>query len=125
MKKMSRAWLLLLFMAPEPLPTSPRAAAAAPAVRIPDDEATSIAVLRDGLQSRDYATRLFAVEALGHVRAVDVTPALERALGDPEHDVRVAAVEALKQQGSPRARALLRTVRDDKSEALDVRVLAA
>jgi HEAT repeat protein len=75
--------------------------------------------------SRDYATRLIAVEALGTVDRVDTTPWLAHALGDPEHDVRVAAVQALSHLRFPRAERLLRSVRDDVEEALDIRALAA
>jgi HEAT repeat protein len=100
-------------------------AAPAPAVAPRGDDARSLAVVREALASRDYATRLFAVEALGQVRGVDVVPALERALGDPEHDVRVAAVQSLRRAGSSRACDALRLVRDDKDESLDIRALAA
>jgi HEAT repeat protein len=85
----------------------------------------SWAVLRKATESRDYSVRLLVVQALGSVRSADVTPWLEHALGDPEHDVRVAAIDSLRRIGSKRALALLRTVRDDESEALDVRALAA
>src|SRR5262245_29394857 len=95
------------------------AAAAAPLRPNGDDFNRSIHVLRSALVSSDYATRLLAVEALGRVHAFDAGLALERALGDPEHDVRAAAIESLRQLGSPRAWEALRTVRDDNREALD------
>jgi HEAT repeat protein len=82
-------------------------------------------VLRAAVEDSDYATRLMAIEALGFVRWIDVTPWLARALGDPEHDVRVAAVEALRRLGSVAAHRLLRSVVDDDQEQLDVRALAA
>jgi HEAT repeat protein len=94
-----------------------------PAYR-PDDLDRSLEVLREAVMSRDYETRLFAVQALGAVRTIDATRWLEHALGDPEHDVRVAAVESLRHLGSARAAALLRSVRDDKHESLDIRALA-
>jgi HEAT repeat protein len=96
----------------------------APATRTGDLELT-LGVLREAQASRDYETRLFAVQALGAVHAVDVTRWLEHALGDPEHDVRVAAVESLRRLGTPRAATLLRSVRDDKQEVLQIRALAA
>jgi HEAT repeat protein len=87
--------------------------------------ATSLAVIKEALASKDYATRLIAVEALGDAKADVLVPWLEHALGDPEHDVRMAAVEALEKVRSPRASAVLATVRDDASEDLDIRALAA
>jgi HEAT repeat protein len=89
------------------------------------DVERSIGVVREALGSRDYETRLFAVEALGSVPLADAVGWLANALGDPEHDVRVAAIEALRRHGSARARQLLCSVRDDRSEALDIRALAA
>jgi HEAT repeat protein len=91
----------------------------------PTKESPSWTVLRKALLSRDYSVRIIVTQGLGDVRGVDVTPWLEHALGDPEHDIRVAAVDALRRIGSPRAVPLLKTVRDDTSEALDVRALAA
>src|SRR5262245_54861059 len=82
------------------------------------DSATSLDVLKRALASKDYATRLITVQAIGDVRAYDLVAWLEPVLGDPEHDVRVAAIEALRRMGSPRARHLLRSVRDDKTEVL-------
>jgi len=73
----------------------------------------------------DYATRLVAVETLGEAKLDSVVPWLEQALGDPEHDVRMAAVEALDHAHSTRACALLATVRDDTTEELDIRAVAA
>jgi len=66
-----------------------------------------------------------ATEALGQVRFADPAPWLEHSLGDPEHDVRIAAVEALRKQATTPALALLVSVRDDDTEALDIRALAA
>lgn len=85
----------------------------------------SLAVLKEALDSKDYATRLIAVEAMGQAKLDTFVPSLEHTLGDPEHDVRMAAVEALEACGSPRANAILATVRDDTTEALDIRVVAA
>ena len=50
---------------------------------------------------------------------------VEKALGDPEPDVRTAAVDALAQVPGPRARALLDSVVNDESEELSIRVVAA
>jgi HEAT repeat protein len=83
----------------------------------------SWAVLRLGLLSRDYSDRLLTTQVLGELPGSEDW--LARALSDPEHDVRVAAVDALKRIGSSRATQLLRVVRDDTTEKLDVRVLAA
>jgi HEAT repeat protein len=69
--------------------------------------------------------RLLAVESLGEVRSADVLAWLRYALGDPEHDVRVTAIEALRRVGTPRSRELLRSVRDDGTEELDIRALAS
>jgi len=91
----------------------------------PTKENASWAVLRKAIQSRDYAVRLLATQALGGIRSVDVTAWIEHSLADPEHDVRVAAVDALDRVRSRRALELLRSVRDDETEALDIRALAA
>jgi HEAT repeat protein len=93
-----------------------------------ESEATNSAswnVLRRALASQDYATRLLATEALGTIRPVDAASWVEPRLADPEHDVRVAAVDALSKIGTRRALHLLTSVRDDDKEALDVRALAA
>src|SRR5262245_46594858 len=89
-------------------PEPPRAVSARlPAVRAAGaDDQRSLDVMRTALESRDYAVRLVAVEALGQVRSADVLPWLRYALGDPEHDVRIAAVEALRRLGFVRARDL-------------------
>lgn len=89
------------------------------------EHAASLAVLHAALQSADYATRLLAVQAFGEATAIDATPWLGYALGDPEHDVRMAAVDSLARITSPRALELLTTVRDDEHEALDIRALSA
>jgi HEAT repeat protein len=88
-------------------------------------DATSIAVLKEALANKDYAVRLVALEALGQTKLDALVPWLEHALGDPEHDVRMTAAEALVKIRSPRALALLATVRDDREESLDIRALAA
>ncbi len=85
----------------------------------------SVAVLEQAIGSSDYATRLIAVEAVGDTHAEALLGWLEHALGDPEHDVRMAAVEALDRIHSPRAGGLLATVRDDTTEELDIRAVAA
>ena len=91
----------------------------------PSIDPASTAVLEKALSSKDYATRLIAVEAVGDSRAEALVGWLEHALGDPEHDVRMAAVESLDRLHSSRAFALLVTVRDDSSEELDIRAVAA
>ncbi len=88
-------------------------------------DTSSIAVLKEALASRDYATRLVAIDAIANARAELLTGGLEHALGDPEHDVRIAAVDALDRIHTTRALALLITVRDDTTEELDVRAAAA
>lgn len=95
------------------------------ALAAPGKESASWAVLRKAIQSRDYAVRLLATQALGGIRTVDVTTWLEHVLADPEHDVRVAAIDALDRVHSRKALTLLRSVRDDESEALDIRAVAA
>jgi HEAT repeat protein len=95
------------------------------ALASPATETPSWAVLRQALKSKDYAVRLLATQALGGIRTVDASGWIEHSLADPEHDVRVAAVDALDRVGSRRALALLRSVRDDETEALDIRALAA
>jgi HEAT repeat protein len=115
--------LLLALLSPGPLRAD--AVQGLARLRAPGKETPSWAVLRRALQSRDYAVRLLAVQALGSVRSVDVTSWLEHCLSDPEHDVRVAAVDALDRLHSRRGLLLLRSVRDDESEELDIRALAA
>lgn len=85
----------------------------------------SLAVLHQGLSSPDYATRLVATEALGCAHGPDVMAWLSFQLGDAEPDVRAAAIAALHQRTSPEATAQLRSVRDDETELLFLRVLAA
>ena len=80
-------------------------------------------VLESGLRSRDYGDRLLTTQVLGELRGSEDW--IARSLSDPEHDVRIAAVDALKHLGTPRAAQLLRRVRDDNTEKLDIRVLAA
>jgi HEAT repeat protein len=104
-----------------PLPIeTPRA----PAASSPSPD-PSLTVLAEALASKDYESRMIAVEAIGEAHLAELTPWLENALGDPEHDVRMLAVEALGKLGTPAARAALMSVRDDTSEKLDVRALAA
>jgi HEAT repeat protein len=107
---------------PAPAPPPARASATAAAGFDP----VSLDVLRQALLSRDdFGARYAAVEALGETRSPAVVEWLAQALGDPEHDVRLAAVSALRHIGGPRAAQLLRSVRDDTTEALDVRAVAA
>ena len=88
-------------------------------------DAASVAVLQHALGSKDIATRLIAMEAVGDSHADALIGWLEHGLGDPEHDVRMAAVEALDRIHTPRALGLLASVRDDTTEELDVRAVAA
>lgn len=85
----------------------------------------TVAVLREGLAAGDYAVRLAATEALGEVPDEVALRLLAGQLGDPEEDVRAAAVLALRGRAGSAARKLLEAVRDDKNEVLAVRVLAA
>src|SRR6266568_6880047 len=50
-------------------------------------DAASLAVLKEALASKDYATRLVAAEALGEAKLDSAVPWLEHVLGDTEHDV--------------------------------------
>jgi HEAT repeat protein len=88
-------------------------------------DAATVDVLKQALESKDYATRLIAIEAIGETRAEMFLPWLERSLGDPEHDVRMATVDALQRFRSTRSLTLLLSVRDDTTEELDIRALAA
>jgi HEAT repeat protein len=85
----------------------------------------SLAVLEDATKSADPDTRILAIEAVADARVPELVEWLGHALGDPEHDVRVTAVEGLTRLATPRAHDLLVSVRDDKTEDLDVRALAA
>jgi hypothetical protein len=80
-------------------------------------------LLKEALQSDDYAERLFVTQILGDVRGSEEW--LARSLYDKEHDVRIAAVDGLRRLASPRAVQLLRKVRDDTTEKHDIRALAA
>jgi HEAT repeat protein len=82
-------------------------------------------VLERALASSEDATGLIAIEAIGDERADGLLGWLEHPLGDPEHDVRMAAVEALDKMHSPRSMGFLVTVRDDTTEELDVRAVVA
>ena len=86
---------------------------------------SSMAVLKQALASRNYATRLVAIDAIANARVELLIGALEHALGDPEHDVRMAAVDALDRIHTSPALSLLITVRDDATEELDIRAVAA
>lgn len=88
-------------------------------------ESASLEILKKALRSQDYATRLIAVEAAGELKMPQSVEWLAVALGDPEHDVRMAAVMALASQHTHRAGDLLRSVRDDETEQLDIRALAS
>ena len=113
--------------APSPVPVR-RTGATAPergATRVTSVEGASWSVLMQGLGANDFATRLFATEALGCIHTAAAVAKLSHQLGDPEEDVRIAAVAALHRQLGAAARRELETVRDDEQESLVVRVLAA
>jgi hypothetical protein len=107
---------------PEPTKVRPVPAAGRSPGRI---DAASVDVLKQAIDSKDYATRLIAIEAIGATRVEMFLPWLERSLGDPEHDVRMATVDALGRFRSTRSLTLLVSVRDDTTEDLDIRALAA
>jgi HEAT repeat protein len=90
-----------------------------------NEVAASWPVIEAGLADGDYATRLTAVEALGAVCGERAIERIAARLGDPEPDVRVAAIRALDGRREARAIALLRSVRDDEEEQLGLRALAA
>ncbi len=112
---------------PAPRVTAPRPSGAAPSSSRaqPAHDTASLAVLKQAIESKDYATRLIAIEAIAGSRADSLMPWLEHALGDPEHDVRMAVVDALERFHTARALSLLVSVRDDTTEDLDIRALAA
>src|SRR5262245_44097905 len=82
-----------------PAATSSRAAALPPTPTPTPREAVrddaSLKILQEALGSSDYATRLIALEAIAEARLPEGVEWLAHALGDPEHDVRVTAVDAL------------------------------
>src|SRR5918993_5307736 len=53
--------------------------------------------LRQGLGSRDPATRRQAVRAIGRLERPDLMPLISRLLTDPNNDVRIEAVNAIGQ----------------------------
>jgi HEAT repeat protein len=108
---------------PRPAAPARREARAVPAAASLDP--ASLAVLDQALASKDFETRLIAIEAIADARAPELLKYLGDALGDPEHDVRVAAIDGLARVPLAAARALLASVRDDATEDLDVRALAA
>lgn len=88
-------------------------------------EAASLEVISQGLQAADWMIRLSAVEALAALPSRFALPRLERALADAEEDVRATAIRSLQHQGTAHSRTLLRSVRDDATELLSLRVRAA
>ncbi len=111
--------------APNPGRATPAAPSSASGSAPEPSRDASLTVLAEALASKSYEDRMIAVEAIGDAGRGELVPWLERALGDPEHDVRVLSVEALGKLGTPAARAALATVRDDTTEALGIRALAA
>lgn len=106
-------------------PTTPTTSVAPRAVEtLQNDRAVSVALLRRGLDARRYDLRLFATEALRNLPTREATALLAAQLGDPEADIRIAAVIGLGGLRGRRACQLLRSVRDDEAEDLAVRILA-
>ncbi len=106
-------------------PVPVKVASQAPTPGAPPVDDASVAVLREALASEDWSTRIIAVETIGEIRAAGLVPWIETTLGDPEHDVRMAAVEALGEIPGEVSARLLRSVRDDTTEELDIRAIAA
>jgi cyclophilin family peptidyl-prolyl cis-trans isomerase/HEAT repeat protein len=63
--------------------------------RAPSD--ADLAVLRQGLSSRDPATRRQAVRAIGRLERPDLIPLISRLLTDPNNEVRIETVNAVGQ----------------------------
>jgi HEAT repeat protein len=107
-----------------PLPIIPAASQPLPTSQ-PDVAAATLAVLKMGLESSDWMVRLSATQALHSIVHPTALPWLEARLGDVEADVRAAAVLVLASRTEQHAAALLRSVQDDTTEDLSIRVLAA
>jgi HEAT repeat protein len=88
-------------------------------------DTASIAVIHEAARSDAFEARLTALEIIGERRLTTLVPDVAFALGDPDHDVRLAAVRALVALEDRDALALLGSVRDDEKESLDIRALAA
>jgi hypothetical protein len=99
--------------------------ARSPARRPHAIDAASIAVIHEAARSEAFEARLIALEIIGEKRLTTLVPDVAYALGDPDHDVRLAAVRALVTLADREGLALLGSVRDDKKESLDIRALAA
>jgi cyclophilin family peptidyl-prolyl cis-trans isomerase/HEAT repeat protein len=56
-----------------------------------------IDTLKQGLSSRDPATRRQAVRAIGRLERPDLMPLISRLLTDPDHDVRIETINAIGQ----------------------------
>ena len=83
------------------------------------------AVLVQALVDKDWLVRLTATLTLSRFPRNEALRHLEQRLGDPEPEIRAAAIEQLGVVASPRAVALLRSVQNDESEELSIRTLAA
>jgi len=107
-------------------PTSvPSTGHARPQLRPARVSATTLAVLDAGLASADWMVRLSSTQGLSCISSSQAIPRLEERLGDVEPDVRAAALSSLSRHGVGHARALIRSVQDDATEELSIRVLAA
>ncbi len=101
---------------PVVVPSTPRASASL--------SAEGVAVLEAALASPDWMVRLTATQALLCLPHPSVVSWLEQRLGDVEPDVRAAAVHSLGGQTTPYSKTLLRSVQNDTTEELSIRVLA-
>src|SRR5262245_1604395 len=98
----SLAFSVLVFAFGVSLATS---AVAQPALRermlVAEDQRAAtdadLAALRQGLGSRDPATRRQAVRAIGRLERPDLMPLISRLLTDPDGDVRIETVNAIGQ----------------------------
>ncbi len=109
-------------------PSSPLPAVVVPRSPVPLRRSVgrdSLAVLEAAFASPDWMVRLSATQALRCVEHAAVVPWLEKRLADVEVDVRSAAVQSLHGRSQPHATALLRSVQNDTTEELSLRVLAA
>jgi len=123
---------LLFFACTEAPPVSPQSSASTqhpkaltnPSTGDRIDDGANRPILETALQSKDYSVRLVATEALACSFPSWSLPLLEKQLGDPEEDVRAAALVSFAYRTETRAGALLRTVRDDVTEGWALRALA-
>jgi HEAT repeat protein len=72
-----------------------------------DEDAAIVAALARGLSDRDSWVRYYACQSLGKVGVREMVPDIEKLLGDPAGQVRVAAIESLALLGGDTARRAL------------------